>query len=91
LVGRITGTVNGRPWALGGDERLLEFEIVGLASALSFRRAVTGLPSILTRHAHGITCPVRVRVRGLPAFTITPGSFLWSLLVPGRTRAGSHA
>ncbi len=87
LVGRIAGTVDGRPWLLSGDERALTLELPTLSVALKLRSTFSRLPAGLTRVSSMIKVPLKVRVGRLPAVTFGPQSFLLRLLLPSWSAA----
>ena len=87
LVGRIVGTVDGRPWTIGGDGRVLTLELSSLSVAFVFRSTFSRLPSDVLRALSVVEVPLRVRVGSLPAVTIGQRSFLRRFLVGGRKAA----
>lgn len=87
LVGRIAGTVDGRPWLLSGDERAVTLELPSLSVALKLRSTLLQLPSDVVRGSSMIQTPLRVRIGRLPAVTLGPRSFLRRFLFRGRKTA----
>lgn len=82
LVGRVAGTVDGRPWFLTGGERVLTLELPTLSVALKLRTALSRL-SAFSRLRDMMSSPIKVRVGRLPAVTIGSRSILMRLLLPG--------
>jgi hypothetical protein len=82
LVGRLEGTLNGRPMTLIADGSSALLRLPGILGILTLRRCAVQLRGVLAR-LPGIGVDLRVKAGFLPAFTVIPrASFLARLLVP---------
>jgi hypothetical protein len=87
LVGRITGTVNGRPWSVSGDGEVVAVEMPDLATAFKFRRAMLLLPPGPSKLLSGIVVPLRLHIGRWPGISIGPRSLLRSVILAPRRGA----
>lgn len=91
LVGRIAGTVDGRPWLFSGDERAVTLELPSLSVALKLRGTFLQLPGDVMRVSSMIQTPLRVRIGRLPTLTLGPRSLLRRFLLRGQKTARNPA
>lgn len=91
LVGRIAGTVDGRPWFLSGDERVATLLLPSLSVALKLRSTLLQLPGDVMRVSSMIQSPLRVRIGRLPTVTLGPRSLLRRFLLRGRSSVRNPA
>ena len=87
LVGRLAGTLDGRPWSLEADEGSVALTVSGLASLLIARRMLRQSRRVLSPLISSLDAQVRVKCGRLPPVSLSTRSSLFRLLVAGSWRA----
>ena len=91
LVGRLSGTLNGRPWSFDASGSEIMLRLSGLGSAIAAARLVRAMPSRVFSIAERLDGVVRAQVGSWPAVEVLPRpSFMARLFVPA-LRASSRA
>ncbi len=70
LVGRLTGTVGGRPWSILMDERTLSLRVADLWSVRKLRKANRQLSPFTKALRVDYSGVIRVKVGAWPMFTL---------------------
>ena len=79
VVGRLQGTVEGRPFDVQAEGQGLALSLDGLGSVPHVLRAARLLLPGAAGIDYQLLPPVKVRLRGLPAVTVKLGSPIWRL------------
>ncbi len=80
LVGRLAGTVDGRPWSLQSDVGSLSIELPNVASLLKLRRLSYFYRSSIRSMALTLNARVRFKCGGFPALTLGSKSLFFRML-----------
>ncbi len=88
LVGRLEGTLDGRPWSLVAEEGDLALTVAGLTSLLSVRRALRQRHRLLSPLISSLHARVRLKCGYWPSVTLSTRSKLFGLLVSGSLSRG---
>ena len=89
VVGRLAGTLNGRPWSLEAVEQTLTLTVSGFASLLTVRRSAKQLLRRVSPVIPSLEGKVRVKLGDWPSVSLGSVSrVLWFL---GIDRAGRRS
>ena len=89
VVGRLAGTLDGRPWSLEAAEQTLTFKLAGLTSLLAVRRSVKQLLRRVAPAIPSLKGRVRMKLGQWP--TVYLGSVSTVLWLLGVDRAGRRS
>lgn len=81
LVGRLDGTLDGRPWSLEAEEGIVAFTVAGLTSLLIARRALRQRHRVLSPLVSSLDAQFRINCGRWPSVTLSTRSRLFHLLV----------
>jgi len=81
LVGRLAGTLDGRPWTFESDENLLFIQLADVTSLLKMRRIVTMYSRSFKPVVSTVDTRVRLKCGIFPAFTLQTQSRIFKLIL----------
>ena len=81
LVGRLAGTLDGRPWSLDSDGALLSIEVADIASLLKMRRIARVYHHRLKPEVFTLDTRVRFKCGRLPALSFHTRSIFFKMLL----------
>ncbi len=88
LVGRLEGTLDGRPWSLEAEKGDLALTVAGLASLLSVRRLLRQRHRVLSPLISSLDARAHIKCGRWPSVSLSTRSPLFSLLVAGSLSRG---
>ena len=81
LVGRLAGTLDGRPWSLDSDGALLSISVADIASLLKMRRIARVYHHRLKPEAFTLDTRVRFKCGSLPALSFHTRSIFFKMIL----------
>ena len=81
LVGRLAGTLDGRPWSLDSDGASLSISVAGISSLLKMRRIARVYHHRLKPEVFTLDTRVRFKCGRLPALSFHTRSFFFKMLL----------
>ena len=81
LVGRLAGTLDGRPWTFQSDDNLLFIQLADFASLLKMRRIASMYYRSLKPVVSTVDTRVRLKCGSFPALTLQTQSRIFKLIL----------
>lgn len=88
LVGRLAGTLDGRPWSLNAEAGTVALKVTGFSSLFKARVVLREKWYVLSPFVSSVDVPIRIKCGPFPTVSISTRSRLFRLLMSGSLTQG---